>query len=106
MVLNMSPRLSPDLQARFAALCQDLGKGATPPEIWPSYKGVTRSAASSCSRGSAIASGSQSGTGSWRAIAARYHGLVHKLDKLRDGAVLGLREGATPSGVPSGSRRR
>ena len=39
MVLKMACRLSEDPVVRFAAICHDLGKGATPSVEWPSHKG-------------------------------------------------------------------
>jgi tRNA nucleotidyltransferase (CCA-adding enzyme) len=39
MVLDMSAKLSEERLTRFAALCHDLGKGESPPEMWPSHRG-------------------------------------------------------------------
>ncbi|PWC21624.1 multifunctional CCA addition/repair protein [Brenneria roseae subsp. roseae] len=39
MTLAMAARLSPDIDVRFATLCHDLGKGLTPPELWPRHHG-------------------------------------------------------------------
>ena len=39
MVLQQAALLSDDLSVRFAALCHDLGKGATPEQEWPSHRG-------------------------------------------------------------------
>ena len=39
MVLQQACTLSDDASVRFAALCHDLGKGATPVENWPSHHG-------------------------------------------------------------------
>lgn len=39
MVLEQAARLSPDPLVRFAALVHDLGKGSTPPDLWPAHKG-------------------------------------------------------------------
>jgi tRNA nucleotidyltransferase (CCA-adding enzyme) len=38
MALTQAARLTPDTQVRFAALTHDLGKGLTPPEIWPHHR--------------------------------------------------------------------
>lgn len=93
LVLDMAARLSPEPEVRFAALCHDLGKGTTPREIWPSHRGhEERSVAlldALCDRFRV--------PNPFRALAritARYHGLVHKLDELRDGTILDLLEGA------------
>ena len=37
MVLDMAARMGTSLPVRFACLCHDLGKGATPPEEWPRH---------------------------------------------------------------------
>ncbi|BCX88171.1 tRNA nucleotidyltransferase [Methylomarinovum tepidoasis] len=39
MALTAAARLTPDTVTRFAALTHDLGKGLTPPEMWPSHRG-------------------------------------------------------------------
>ncbi|WP_033569227.1 multifunctional CCA addition/repair protein [Dickeya undicola] len=39
MSLAMAARLSPAIDIRFATLCHDLGKGLTPPELWPRHHG-------------------------------------------------------------------
>lgn len=39
MVLQQAAKFTPDPVTRFAALCHDLGKGATPPAAWPSHHG-------------------------------------------------------------------
>ncbi|MFW5404479.1 multifunctional CCA addition/repair protein [Pectobacterium carotovorum] len=37
MTVAMAARLSPEIDVRFATLCHDLGKGLTPPELWPRH---------------------------------------------------------------------
>ncbi|MGA0805781.1 MAG: multifunctional CCA addition/repair protein [Pseudohongiellaceae bacterium] len=39
MVLEQAAQLTPDPLVRFAALVHDLGKGCTPPALWPAHKG-------------------------------------------------------------------
>lgn len=39
LCLDVAARLSADPLVRFAVLLHDLGKGATPPEQWPSHRG-------------------------------------------------------------------
>ncbi len=39
MVLQMAARLHATLAVRYACLCHDLGKGSTPPELWPRHLG-------------------------------------------------------------------
>lgn len=38
MVLGIATKLSEEKLTRFAALCHDLGKGESPPEMWPSHQ--------------------------------------------------------------------
>ncbi|MEA3278503.1 MAG: multifunctional CCA addition/repair protein [Pseudomonadota bacterium] len=93
MVVDMAARLSPDTEVRFAALTHDLGKGTTPAEILPSHKGhEERSVAlieDVCDRLKAPRRFRDLAR-----VAARYHGLAHKLDELRPGTILGMFEGA------------
>ena len=39
MTLAIAARLSPAVDVRFSALCHDLGKGLTPPHLWPHHRG-------------------------------------------------------------------
>lgn len=39
MTLAMAAQLSPEVDIRFATLCHDIGKGLTPPALWPSHHG-------------------------------------------------------------------
>ncbi|WP_347253338.1 multifunctional CCA addition/repair protein [Leminorella grimontii] len=39
MVLEMAARLSKDVDVRFSALLHDVGKGLTPPNLWPHHPG-------------------------------------------------------------------
>ena len=39
MTVSMAAMLSPDIDVRFATLCHDLGKGLTPPALWPRHHG-------------------------------------------------------------------
>lgn len=45
MVLQQAALLTDDPQVRFAALVHDLGKGSTPPALWPAHKGHEESGA-------------------------------------------------------------
>jgi tRNA nucleotidyltransferase (CCA-adding enzyme) len=93
LVLDMAARLSPGLEVRFAALCHDLGKGTTEPAIWPSHRGHEERSVqlleALCDRFRVPLRFRELAR-----ITARYHGLVHKLDELRDSTVLDLLEGA------------
>jgi tRNA nucleotidyltransferase (CCA-adding enzyme) len=93
LVLDVAARLSPDIEVRFAALCHDLGKGTTDPEIWPGHKGHEERSVelleAVCDRFRIPNRCRELGR-----IAARYHGLVHKVDELRAGTVLDLLDAA------------
>ncbi|NBC98339.1 multifunctional CCA addition/repair protein [Atlantibacter hermannii] len=39
MTLSMAAMLSPDVDVRFATLTHDVGKGLTPPRLWPRHHG-------------------------------------------------------------------
>jgi tRNA nucleotidyltransferase (CCA-adding enzyme) len=92
LVLDMSARLSPELGVRFAALCHDLGKGTTPPEILPSHKGHEERSVGLlddlCDRFRVPNRHRELAR-----ITARYHGLVHKVEELRAATILDVLEG-------------
>ena len=93
MVLDMAARLSPDPEVAFAALTHDLGKGTTPEKILPSHKGHEERSAELidglCERLKAPRRICELAR-----VAARYHGLVHKVDELRPGTIVDLFQGA------------
>ena len=93
MVLDMSARLSPQPEVRFAALGHDLGKGTTPAEILPSHKGHEERSVGLihdlCDRLRV-----PNRYRELAVIAARYHGLVHKIGELRPTTILEVLEGA------------
>jgi tRNA nucleotidyltransferase (CCA-adding enzyme) len=93
MVVDAAARLSPDPAVRFAALTHDLGKGTTPPEIWPSHKGHEERGVELIEEVCARLKAPRRFCELAR-ITARYHGLAHKLDELRPGTVLDMLEGA------------
>jgi tRNA nucleotidyltransferase (CCA-adding enzyme) len=80
------------VEARFAVLMHDLGKGTTPREFWPAHHGheersvtLTRRL---CERLRV--------PNSFRELAeivARYHGLCHRADELKPATLLKLLEG-------------
>ncbi|MBA0166894.1 multifunctional CCA addition/repair protein [Pectobacterium sp. CFBP8739] len=39
MTVAIAARLSTEIDVRFATLCHDVGKGLTPPELWPRHHG-------------------------------------------------------------------
>jgi len=93
MVVDAAARLSPDPAVRFAALTHDLGKGTTPPAIWPSHKGHEERSveliADVCERLKAPRRFCDLAR-----ITARYHGLAHKVEELKPGTILDMLEGA------------
>lgn len=93
MVLDMAARISPAVEVRFAALGHDLGKGTTPPEILPSHKGHEERSVglihALCDRYRV-----PNRYRELAVIAARYHGLVHKIGELRPATIVDVLEGA------------
>lgn len=92
MVLDTAARLSPQPEVRFAALCHDLGKGTTPPEILPSHHGHEERGvgllAEICARLRVPKRFCELGR-----ITARYHGKVHKVEELRAATIQDLFDG-------------
>lgn len=89
MTLAMAARLSSQVDIRFAALCHDLGKGLTPPELWPHHYGHGPAGVSLvealCQR--------QRIPNHIRVLArlvAEYHDLIHTVEKLRPETLLKL----------------
>jgi tRNA nucleotidyltransferase (CCA-adding enzyme) len=93
MVVDMAARIAPDPEVRFAALTHDLGKGTTPEDILPSHKGHEERSVdlidALCERIKV-----PKRYRDLARIAARYHGLVHKVDELRPGTIVDMFEGA------------
>ena len=92
LVLDQAARLSPDLAVRFAALLHDLGKGATPKDILPHHYGheerSVQLAEALCTRLHVPREYRELAL-----LAARYHGLVHRVEDLRPETVLRLLKG-------------
>lgn len=81
MVLDAAADLSDDFNIRFAALVHDLGKGVTPPELWPKHHGHEKAGLSlvteMCERYRVPKQ-----TTAFALKVAEFHGLVHQaLDK-------------------------
>jgi len=102
LVLDMAARIAPELEVRFAALCHDLGKGVTPPEILPSHHGHEE-------RGLVLV---ESICDRFRVpnrcrelarLTTAEHGRIHKVEELRAGTILSSSSAPTPSGAPSAS---
>ncbi len=91
MVLEQAAVLSDDPVVRFAALVHDLGKGATPPEQWPSHPGHE---ARSVELVRALSERLKI-PNAYRNLAekvARFHGHVHRADELRPATKLDVLE--------------
>lgn len=87
MVVDYAARQQYSLLVRFAALTHDLGKGVTPPELWPTHHGHEQKGVqlveSLCSRLRV--------PGDCRDVAkltARFHGDIHRALELRPATIL------------------
>lgn len=92
MVLQQAVRLGADGPTRLAALLHDLGKGVTPPELWPHHYGHERRGARLVER---IAERLRM-PAHYRDLAimtARWHTHAHKAFELRPSTLLKLLEG-------------
>lgn len=93
MVLDMAAHLSPDSEVVFAALTHDLGKGTTPNEILPRHWGHEQRSVELidglCERLKIPRRYCELAR-----VAARYHGMVHKVDELRPGTIVDLFQAA------------
>ncbi|MFZ5465841.1 MAG: multifunctional CCA addition/repair protein [Pseudomonadota bacterium] len=92
MVLQQAVRLGADGPTRLAALLHDLGKGVTPPELWPHHYGHERRGARLVER---IAERLRM-PAHYRDLAimtARWHTHAHKVFELRPSTLLKLLEG-------------
>jgi tRNA nucleotidyltransferase (CCA-adding enzyme) len=92
MVVDMAAGLTPDRATRFAALVHDLGKGLTPAELLPRHAGHedagARLVAPMVRRLAGPNQYADLGT-----MAARWHGIAHKVGELRPGSMVRLLEG-------------
>ena len=91
LVMQQAARLSDSPRVRFAALMHDLGKGATPPSLWPRHIGHEERGATLVRR---LTDRLRVPT-DYRHLAeltARWHGLVHRALELRASTVLELLE--------------
>jgi tRNA nucleotidyltransferase (CCA-adding enzyme) len=92
LCMRTAARMGLDVEARFAVMLHDLGKGTTPAEHWPAHHGHEERSVTLarrfCERLRA--------PNSFRELAeitARYHGLCHRAAELRPGTLLKLLEG-------------
>jgi tRNA nucleotidyltransferase (CCA-adding enzyme) len=91
MVMEQAARISDDPVARFGALMHDLGKGTTPPEIWPRHIGHE-------ARGVPLV---HAVCDRWRVpneyrevavMTAEHHGKLHNIGEMRSETLLALLE--------------
>jgi len=91
LVLDWAARQGMSLPVRFAALTHDLGKGATPPELWPAHHGHEAKSVDlvrSLSERVRVPADCRD-----LAVAvARDHGNVHRALELRPGTIVELLE--------------
>ena len=91
MVLQACARAEASLPVRWACLCHDLGKGATPPEQWPRHHGHEgRSAQLARAVGDRLRVPTD--CRELADVTAREHGNVHRSGELNAAAVLRLLE--------------
>lgn len=90
-VIDWAAHQSHSLPVRFAALCHDLGKGATPPELWPKHHGHEAKSVDLvrrlCARVRVPAD-----CRDLAIIVARDHGNVHHALELRPATIVALLE--------------
>jgi tRNA nucleotidyltransferase (CCA-adding enzyme) len=91
LVMREAARLSASPRVRFAALMHDLGKGATPPSLWPRHHGHEERGAALL-RGLADRLRIPTDYRQLAEITARWHGLVHRAAELRASTTLELLE--------------
>jgi tRNA nucleotidyltransferase (CCA-adding enzyme) len=91
LVMRQAARLTENPRVRFAALMHDLGKGTTPPELWPRHIGHEERGATLVRR---LSERLRVPT-DFRHLAeltARWHGLAHRALELRPATILQLLE--------------
>ncbi len=91
MVADQSAARNLPLPVRFAALVHDLGKGETPPEIWPHHYGHEARSADLVER-LCVRLKVPSDCRDLALLVARYHGDIHKAAELNPGTVVKLLE--------------
>jgi tRNA nucleotidyltransferase (CCA-adding enzyme) len=89
MVVDYAARMGYELPVRFAALMHDLGKGLTPPALWPKHHGHEGSGVTLvkaiCSRLRVPKDCTDLAV-----LATRYHGDIHRAQQLRADTVVKL----------------
>lgn len=92
MVMRVVATLSKDIDVRFAALCHDLGKGLTPKAVWPSHPQHGEAGIpliiDLCERYKIPSS-----TKDLACLAAKYHDMIHVINKLNACDLVGMFDG-------------
>ncbi|CAG9428204.1 multifunctional CCA addition/repair protein [Providencia alcalifaciens] len=92
MVMRVVAILSKDIDVRFAALCHDLGKGLTPKAVWPSHPQHGEAGIpliiDMCERYKIPTS-----TKDLACLAAKYHDMIHVINKLSAADIVGIFDG-------------
>lgn len=92
MVMRVVATLSKDIDVRFAALCHDLGKGLTPKAVWPSHPQHGEAGIpliiDLCERYKIPTS-----TKDLACLAAKYHDMIHVINKLSAADIVGIFDG-------------
>jgi tRNA nucleotidyltransferase (CCA-adding enzyme) len=91
LVVDWAARQKYSLPVRFAALTHDLGKGATPPELWPRHIGHEEKSVELV-RGLSERIRVPADCRDLAIAVAREHGIVHRAMELRPGTVVELLE--------------
>jgi len=90
-VVDWAAQQGHSLPVRFAALCHDLGKGVTPPELWPKHHGHEAKSVDLVRRLSARVR-VPADCRDLAIIVARDHGNVHRAQELRPTTIVELFE--------------
>lgn len=92
MVMKMIALLSNDVDIRFAALCHDVGKALTPPELWPSHPNHGEAGIplieQLCARLKVPVSARDLAR-----LAARYHDKIHVINRLSANDLVAIFDG-------------
>ena len=91
MVVDYAASQNYTLPVRFAALTHDLGKGTTPPELWPRHNGHEARSVDLVKK-MCVRLRVPNECRDLAVIAARYHGDVHRAQQLRPDTIVKLFE--------------
>ncbi len=87
LVLEQAAKLSPEPVVRFAALMHDVGKGTTPPDLWPKHHGHEERGVTLVKKCCERLKVPHHFTALALAV-TQYHGLVYRIQELRPATVL------------------